>query len=189
MLLDCRIIRQRLVVSFHRTSHPCKLGRQLDAVFAGRAGQAACFGLDADIVHVIAPCLQRALSCRGNPNQAAFLNWEFLSIHMENSAAAQDNIHLLISLVGVDERHALPSLNAIDRDLAPRQSQFVTGEVFAINAIEIVGEYAFQAADVLGGVVFRLNGHLLSPWSGWWIRDACKVQATPSYIPSLAKRK
>lgn len=64
----------------------------------------------------------------------------------------------------MNERDSFSGWNAIDRDFASRQPQLVTGEVFAINSVEVVGENIFQAANVLGAVVRGLGGNTASPW-------------------------
>ena len=89
-------------------------GRQLDAIFPCCLSQVACFGLNAYVIHIFAHSPQGTFPCRINPDQAAFLNREFLSVHKEDSVATEDDVQLLIFLMDMDKLHASSGRNAVE---------------------------------------------------------------------------
>jgi hypothetical protein len=112
--------------------------------------------LNADKVHVFLSRSYRTSSLGRYADQAAFLYRKFVSINMEKTATAQNDVQLFILFVCMYECNAFPGWKTVQRDFATGQPQFVAYEMFSVKSPEISLKQSFKRSNLIDTVVVAM---------------------------------
>ena len=92
-----------------------------------------CLVLDAEHGQVLLACiLQCTLSLRCYPDDGALAYWENLTVHLILSFTLQDDVELLVSLVGVQETAVLTRNQGLEAQLTAGCTYCLTSEHLAL---------------------------------------------------------